>query len=103
MKTQKLLIIGPNLFFHSPAQATAHSPELTFHIMNMSQDTSVSLSVCGTMVQQKKIDGLGFRIDNQALITQVTTFLRLSPSFNHILDRFINIHSSGLSKRLGVL
>ena len=32
-------------FFHSPAQATAHSPELTFHIINMSQDTSVSLSV----------------------------------------------------------
>ena len=29
------------------------------------------------------------RIDNQALITQVTTFLRLSPSFNHILDSLI--------------
>jgi hypothetical protein len=42
---QKLLIIGPNLFFHSPAQPTAHSPDLIFHIMNMSQDTSVSLSV----------------------------------------------------------
>ena len=40
---QKLLIIGPNLFFHSAAQATAHSPELVFHIINMSQ--SVSLSV----------------------------------------------------------
>jgi hypothetical protein len=39
---QKLLIIGPNLFFHSPA----HSPELIFHIIDMSQDTStVSLSV----------------------------------------------------------
>ena len=42
---QKLLIIGPNFFFHSPAQPTAHSPELIFHIINMSQDTSVSLSV----------------------------------------------------------
>jgi hypothetical protein len=42
---QKLLIIGPNLFFHSPAQPTAHSPELIFHIINMSQDTSVSLSL----------------------------------------------------------
>ena len=52
---------------------------------------------------EKKLDGLGFRIDNQALITQVTTFLRLSPSFKHIFDRFINIHSSVLSKRLGVL
>ena len=36
--TQKLLIISPNLFF-------AHRPELTFDIINMSQDTSVSLSV----------------------------------------------------------
>ena len=41
---QTLLIIGPDLFFHSPA----HSPELIFHIMNMSQDTSVSLSVLKT-------------------------------------------------------
>jgi hypothetical protein len=24
---QKLLIIGPNLFFHSPAQPTAHNPQ----------------------------------------------------------------------------
>ena len=40
----KLLIIGPNLFFHSRAQPTAHSQELIFHIMNMSQETSVSLS-----------------------------------------------------------
>ena len=44
-RPQKLLIIGPNLFFHSPAQPTAHSPELIFHIIKMSQDTSVSLSV----------------------------------------------------------
>ena len=42
---QKLLIIGPNLFFHSPAQPTAHSPKLIFHIINMSQNSSVSLSV----------------------------------------------------------
>ena len=61
---------------------------------------------CNNVVRwyhRKKLDGLGSRINNQALITQVTTFLRLSPSFNHILDRFINIHSSVLSKRLGVL
>ena len=32
-------------FFHSPTQPTAHSPELIFHIINMSQETSVSLSV----------------------------------------------------------
>ena len=44
-RPQKLLIIGPNLFFHSPAQLTAHSPELIFQIINMSQDSSVSLSV----------------------------------------------------------
>ena len=30
---QKLLTIGPTPFFHSPAQTTAHSPELIFHIM----------------------------------------------------------------------
>ena len=28
---QKLLIIGPNLFFHCPVQPTAHSPGLNFH------------------------------------------------------------------------
>ena len=39
---QKLLIIGPNLFSQS---SPAHSPELIFHIINMSQDTSISLSV----------------------------------------------------------
>ena len=40
-----MLIIGPQLFFSqsSPAQTTAHIPELIFHIINMSQDTSVSL------------------------------------------------------------
>ena len=32
-------------FFHSPAQPTAHSPELIFHIMNMSKEPSVSFSV----------------------------------------------------------
>ena len=41
----KTLENGPNLFFHSPPQPTAHSPELIFHIINMSQDLSVSLSV----------------------------------------------------------
>ena len=35
----------PILFFHSPAHPIAHSQELVFHIWNMSQDTSVSLSV----------------------------------------------------------
>ena len=35
----------PKPFFHSPAQPTAHSPELIFHIINMAQDSSVSLSV----------------------------------------------------------
>ena len=42
---QKLLIISPNLYFYSPAQPTAHSPKLIYHIINMSQDASVSLSV----------------------------------------------------------
>jgi hypothetical protein len=42
---QKLLIIGPTLFFHSPAQTTAHSPEWIFHIMKSRDQTSVLLSV----------------------------------------------------------
>ena len=46
---QKLLIIGPNLFFRSPAQPTAHSLELIFHIINMSQYASVLLSVAATL------------------------------------------------------
>ena len=41
----KLLIIGPKLFFHSIGPATQTSPELIFHIINMSQDSSVPLSV----------------------------------------------------------
>ena len=32
-------------FYRSPAQPTAHSPKLIFHIINMSRDSSVSLSV----------------------------------------------------------
>ena len=42
---QKLLIIGPNLFFHSTCLAAETSQELIFNIINMSQDSSVSLSV----------------------------------------------------------
>ena len=33
------------LFFHSPAQPTAHSPDLIFHNIYMSQDSSVSVFV----------------------------------------------------------
>ena len=35
----------PNPFFHSPAQTTAHSPELIFQIMKSWEQTSVLLSV----------------------------------------------------------
>ena len=50
-EAQKLLIIGPNLFFHNPAQLTTHSPELIFQYYKyMSQDTSVSLSVMFSML-----------------------------------------------------
>ena len=46
MKTLKNgLIIGPKLFCHSTGLAAQTSPELIFHIINMSQDSSVSLSV----------------------------------------------------------
>ena len=35
----------PKLFFHKYSPAAQTSPELIFHIINMSQDSSVSLSV----------------------------------------------------------
>ena len=35
----------PKLFFHSTGPTAQTSPELIFHIINMSQDSSVSLSV----------------------------------------------------------
>ena len=44
-RPQKLLIIGPNLFFHSPAQPTANSPKSIFHIIKMSLQASVLLIV----------------------------------------------------------
>ena len=44
-RPEKLLIIGPTHFFHSPAQTTAHSPKLIFHIMKSRNQTSVLLSV----------------------------------------------------------
>jgi hypothetical protein len=42
---QKLLIIGPKHFFHKYGPAAQTSPELIFYIINMSQDSYVSLSV----------------------------------------------------------
>jgi hypothetical protein len=50
---QKLLIIGPKLFFLKYGQAAQTSLELIFHIINMSQATSVSLSVAYTYAQSK--------------------------------------------------
>ena len=44
-KPKKLLIISPKLFFHSTGPAAQTSPELIFHIIKRSQDSSVSLSV----------------------------------------------------------
>ena len=44
-KPQKLLIIGPKLFYHSTGPAAQTSPEFIFHIINMSQDSFISLSV----------------------------------------------------------
>jgi hypothetical protein len=45
-----LLIIGPNLLFHSPAQPTANSPKSIFHIIKMSHQASVVLSVVRALV-----------------------------------------------------
>ena len=44
-KRASKVIIGPTPFFHSPAQTTAQSPELIFHIMKSRDQTSVLLSV----------------------------------------------------------
>jgi hypothetical protein len=44
----------PNPFFHSPAQTTAQSPELIFHIMKSRDQTSVLLSVPETHIKQAK-------------------------------------------------
>ena len=49
-RPKKLLIIGPRLFFHSTGPAAQISPESIFHIINMSQDSSVSLSVIMTYI-----------------------------------------------------
>jgi hypothetical protein len=38
----------PKLFFYSPAQLTAHSPELIFHIIKCREQGSVLLSAIGT-------------------------------------------------------
>ena len=42
---QKLLIIGPKTFFSCTGPAAQTSPELIFHVINMSQDASALLSV----------------------------------------------------------
>ena len=44
--------MAPNFFFHSTGQASQTSPELIFHIINMSQDSSVSSSVVETLALQ---------------------------------------------------
>ena len=46
---QKLLIMCPDPFSHSPAQATANSQKLIFHIMRSWDQTSVLLSVVSTV------------------------------------------------------
>ena len=44
-KPQKMLIIGPKLFFSQYCMTPQTSPELIFHIVKMSKYSSVSLSV----------------------------------------------------------
>ena len=57
---QKFLIIDPNLFFFS-AQPIAHSQECIFHVLNMSQDSSVSLSVVEKfMFVKSRVEKSGF-------------------------------------------
>ena len=44
-RPQKLLIIGPKLFFHKKDPAAQTSPELIFHIIKCREQASVLLSV----------------------------------------------------------
>ena len=48
----------PQTFFHSTGPAAQTSPELIFHIINMSQDSSVSLSVLYNLEVRKENEGL---------------------------------------------
>ena len=57
---QKLLIIGPNLLFHSPAQPTANSPKSIFHIIKMYHQTSVLLSVICCQGSSKSFANISF-------------------------------------------
>ena len=52
-KPQKLLIIGPKLFFHRTGPAAQTSPELIFHHINISQDSSLFISVYKMRVKYK--------------------------------------------------
>ena len=45
--------VAQTLLFHSPAQTTAHRPELIFHIMKSRDQTSVLLSVKKTQAIQR--------------------------------------------------
>ena len=80
--SQKLLIIGSNLLFHSPAQPTANSPKSIFHIIKMSHQASVLLFV-------KPMDAWPCTMDGRRKKTvhsvQVTNF---------VLDRllFFSLH-----------
>ena len=69
---QKLLIIGPNPFFSQ--SSPAHSPELIFHIINMSQDPSVSLSVLLGSVE----GGVFGKSANNSYLDRFQTSLRAS-------------------------
>ena len=55
-RPQKLLIIGPKLFFSCTGPAAQTSPELILHVINISQESSVLLSVVETfaMLQKRK-------------------------------------------------
>ena len=73
----KKLIIGPTPFFHSPAQTTAHSAELIFHIMKSRDQTSVLLSVC-----DYDFGSRAFLLSTSLFLLSTSTFLQSTPVTN---------------------
>ena len=68
-------IVSPKiqtLLFHSPAQTTAHSPELIFHIMKSRDQTSVLLSVAYLLFWREILFKIAISIWSIAIVPRST-------------------------------
>ena len=90
---QMLLTIGPNFFFHSTGPSAQTSPELIFHIMNTSQDSSVSLSVVYGMKKRMKQDKQGLSQDCKCLRLKATDLQNTTGNW------FQNLHPAQVAVR----